>query len=211
MIFSVSRGLSQDVVSCDCVGPQQSQAKPSAFVKFFRSDGGIASSRQVAAPLLKHRKGSATCSTRIAGQAEMGSSKFQLGLIEQCIHMHSLHGFNSNQKQHVTAGADFNTPYCSWSTYMMRQTFCAQISAGSSIPRFHRMNETSCKGLQNEQRCPVWHHLGTASGLEAEYPLPPTPAVRVLLVVGAGAGHEVDSAVEDVIKKLLAIKFETPV
>ena len=52
---------------------------------------------------------------------------------------------------------------------MMRQTFCAQISAGSSIPRFHRMNETSCKGLQNEQRCPVWHHLGTASGLEAEY------------------------------------------
>jgi hypothetical protein len=31
------------------------------------------------------------------------------------------------------------------------------------------MNETSCKGLQNEQRCPVWHHLGTASGLEAEY------------------------------------------
>lgn len=86
MIFSVSRGLSQDVVSCDCVGPQQSQAKPSTFVKFFRSDGGIASSRQVAAPLLKHRKGTATCSTRIAGQAEMGSSKHQLGLIEQCIH-----------------------------------------------------------------------------------------------------------------------------
>lgn len=71
-----------DVVSCDCVGPQQSQAKPSAFVKFFRSVGGIASSRQVAAPLLKHRKNSATCSTRIAGQAEMGSSKFQLGLVE---------------------------------------------------------------------------------------------------------------------------------